>query len=175
MTMANQCRAIFAALTIGLVLSTCALRAETAQLKPELAPLAYFTGDWECSGKFDSSGKTIEAHQHFATDLDGAWMIFRHDDKPPFSYHALSEWGWDKSEKKFVMTVEDSGGGVRLFHSQGWDSKQLQWDGDAMSSASTPSQRFTFERVDDTHFTVSYFVLKNGAWSRVDASTCAKQ
>jgi hypothetical protein len=150
------------------------VNAETPKLKPALAPLAYFVGDWECAGKFDSSGKTIEAHQHFAADLDGAWIMFRHDDKPPFSYHALAEWGWDAAEKKFAMAVQDSAGGARLFYSAGWESTQLTWDGDATGGA-TPSQRFVFERLDEQHFKVSYFVLKNNLWSRVDASTCNKQ
>ena len=101
--------------------------------------------------------------------------MFRHDDNPPFSYHALAEWGWEDGQKKFVMTVQDSGGGLRVFHSAGWNSQELQWDGDASGGTSAPGQRFTFERRDDTHFAVSYFVLKNGAWSRVDSSTCSKQ
>jgi hypothetical protein len=134
-------------------------KAADADLKPAISSLAYFTGDWECAGKFDSSGKTIEAH----------------DDKPPFSYHALAEWGWDSVQKEFVMTVQDSAGGVRLFHSNGWNSTQLQWDGDAVGGASDPDQRFSFERLDERHFKVSYFTLKNGGWSRVDSSTCSKQ
>ena len=148
-----------------LLSSSSKLYAATPELKPELAPLAYFIGDWDCSGKFDASGKAISAHQHFAPELDGAWITFRHDDTPPFNYHALSEWGWDPTEKKFVMTVQDSFGGVRLFYSNGWTSAQLQWDGDAVGKASNPAQRFIFERIDDRHFKVSYFTLKNNAWS----------
>lgn len=149
--------------------------AATPELKTELAPLAYFLGDWDCSGKFDASGKVIEAHQNFVPELAGAWIAFRHDDKPPFNYHALSEWGWDTTQKKFVMTVQDSGGGVRVFYSPGWDSTRLQWDGDTLGANSAPTQRFTFERMDDHHFKVSYFFLKNSAWSRMDSSTCSKQ
>jgi hypothetical protein len=145
-----------------------------AELKPAVSSLGYFTGDWECSGKFDSSGKTIEAQQHFSPDLDGSWMIFRHDDKPPFGYHSMAEWGWDGKGKKFVMTVQDSAGGVRIFHSSGWDSTRLQWDGDDLVGTSS-DQRFSFERLDDHHFKVSYYTLKNGDWSRVDSSTCSKQ
>ncbi len=145
------------------------------KLKDFLSPLAYFTGDWECSGKFDSSGKTIEAHQHFAPELDGAWMTFRHDDKPPFGYHSLAEWGWDAARKAFVMTVQDSAGGLRLFQSSGWNSKTWRWDGGSAGASSDPNQRFSFDRLDDRHFTVSYFMLKNGDWSRVDLSTCSKQ
>jgi hypothetical protein len=152
-----------------------AQHADNSGLKPALAPLAYFTGDWECSGKFDSSGNKIYARQHFAPDLDGSWILFRHDDKPPFTYHALSEWGWDEGRKQFVMTVQDSSGGVRWFHSRGWDASLLRWDGDAMGSTASLSQRFQFERLDDRHFNVSYFSLKNDIWSRVDLSTCSRQ
>ncbi len=145
------------------------------ELKPAISALGYFTGDWACSGKFDKSGKVIEAHEAFQSDLDGAWVLFRHDDKPPFGYHALAEWGWDAALKQFVMTVQDSAGGVRLFHSHGWDAAGLVWDGDAVGSASGATQRFSFERLDDRHFRVSYFTLKDGQWSRVDSSTCSKQ
>ena len=144
-------------------------------LKPALSAMAFFLGDWECSGKFDSSGKTIEAHLHFKSDLNGAWLLFRHNDKPPFNYHSLAEWGWNASRKELVMTVQDSAGGIRLFRSNGWNSTQLQWDGNAMDATSVPGQRFNFERLDDRHFKVSYFTLKNGDWSRVDSSTCTKQ
>ena len=161
----------------GLLLLFPALLAAqaTPDLKPSISSLGYFTGDWECSGKFDSSGKTIDAHQRFTPDVEGAWMSFRHDDKPPFGYHSLSEWGWDAQQKKFVMIALDSVGGARLFYSDGWNAARLQWDGDAVGSTSGPNQRFSFERLDDRHFKVSYFTLKNGEWSRVDASTCSKQ
>jgi hypothetical protein len=147
----------------------------TPQLQDSVSSLTYFLGDWECAGKFDSSGKTIEAHQRFASELDGAWVTFRHDDQPPFGYHSLAEWGWDAKQKQFVMTVQDSSGGLRLFHSGGWNSKTLQWDGGAIGASSDPDQRFGFDRVDDRHFVVSYFTLKNGSWFRVDSSTCSKQ
>ncbi len=146
-----------------------------SELKPAISSFGYFTGDWECSGKFDKSGKTIEAHQKFAPELDGAWMTFRHDDKPPFGYHSVAEWGWDENRKEFVMSAQDSGGGLRLFHSSGWNAKTLQWDGGAVGGSSDSDQRFSFERLDDRHFKVSYFTLKGGDWSRVDSSTCSKQ
>lgn len=148
---------------------------KSPELKPSVSALGYFTGDWNCSGKFDKSGKVIEAQESFQPDLEGAWLLFRHDDKPPFGYHALAEWGWNSALKQFVMTVQDSAGGVRLFHSQGWDAARLVWDGDSMGSGSEATQRFSFERLDDRHFQVSYFTLKDGQWSRVDSSTCSKQ
>lgn len=145
------------------------------QLKPELAPLGYFIGDWQCSGKFDSSGKSIEARQHFAPDLDGSWILFRHDDQLPFSYHALSQWGWDSTRKTFIMTAQDSAGGLRIFRSEGWNSSQLQWDGDGVDSTADPAQRFVFERINDRTFKVSYFTRKAENWSRIDSSNCSKR
>jgi hypothetical protein len=173
----SQLRCAFLAVGVLFILPgfSSTQTAPPPQLKDFLSPLAYFAGNWECSGKFDSSGKAIEAQQHFAPELDGAWMTFRHDDKPPFGYHALAEWGWDAARKEFVMTVQDSAGGLRLFRSNGWNSKTLQWDGGSASDSSDPNQRFSFERLDDRHFIVSYFTLKNGGWSRMDSSTCSKK
>jgi hypothetical protein len=167
-----------AALAAALLVAVSAssnVQAATPELKSAIGSLEYFLGNWECSGTFDSSGKTIEAHQEFAPELGGSWMSFRHDDKAPFNYHALAQWGWDPKQKQFVMTAQDSAGGVRVFYSSGWSSALLQWDGDALGSTSIPTQRFSFERLDDRHFRVSYFTLKNGGWLRVDSSTCSKQ
>jgi hypothetical protein len=158
----------------GLSSSSVPRPVQNVRLKTLLESFSYFEGDWECAGKFDSSGKTIEAHEHFEADLDGTWLFSRRDDKPPFKYHAQSQWGWDSGHKGFVMLVQDSGGGAREFHSDGWDSGRLQWDGDALGTASAPSQRFTYERLDDRHFKVSYFTRKTGDWSRMDSSTCGK-
>ena len=166
---------VTAAFAVAMLFCATSAKAADSDLKPALASLAYFTGDWECAGKFDSSGKTIEAHQRFSPELEGAWLSFRHDDKPPFSYHAFSEWGWDAQQKRFMMIALDSVGGARIFYSSGWNANTLQWDGDALGTTVAPKQRFSFERLDDRHFRVSYFALKNGDWSRVDASTCTKQ
>ena len=143
--------------------------------KSAVASLVYFTGDWDCNGKFDSSGKAIAARQHFAIDLDGTWMLFRHDDKPPFNYHALSEWGWNANRKELVMLAQDSIGGARVFSSKGWEGSTLQWDGDALDNGAAPGQRFTFERLDERHFRVSYYTRKENTWTRVDSSACDKQ
>lgn len=161
-------------LSIGFLFASVSSSAATPELKPELTSLAYFLGEWDCSGKFDANGKSIDAHQYFAVDLDSAWIVFRHDDKPPFNYHALSEWGWDSANKRFLMTVQDSAGGARVFYSSGWESTGLLWEGGAVGSTASPGERFSFERLDDHHFKVSYFFLKNGAWSRMDSSTCTK-
>jgi len=139
-----------------------------------LAPFAVFIGDWDCSGKFANSGKPIEARLSFKYELDGRWILFRHDDKPPFSYHALSEWGWDAGRMEFAMLVQDSTGGLRAFRSGGLREKRVTWDGDVLQSARPADQRFVFETIDSTHFQVSYFRQTDGTWKLVDSSTCSK-
>jgi hypothetical protein len=139
-----------------------------------LAPLSVFIGEWDCAGTFANSGKSIEAHLSFKYDLEEQWILFRHDDKPPFSYHALSEWGWDSARMEFTMLVQDSTGGLRSFQSAGLHEKKITWDGDVLQSEKPTDQRFVFETIDSSHFRVSYFRQTDGGWRLVDSSTCSK-
>jgi len=136
-----------------------------------LAALSSFVGQWKCAGKFEGSGKAIEAHVSFRSDLEQHWIFFRHDDKPPFPYHAVGQWGWDESRKEFVMLVEDSGGGVRVFRAPAVREQEIVWTGDSLGSANPPAQRFTFKMLDAGHFFTSYSVLKGTTWILVDSST----
>jgi hypothetical protein len=64
-----------------------------------------------------------------------------------------------------------------VFHSQGWTGSEgnlLRWDGDAPEKMANPGQRFSFERIDEHHFKVTYFLLRKDEWSPVDSSTCTK-
>jgi len=137
-----------------------------------LAALQPFVGEWDCAGKFAASGKPIEAHLSFQYDLEEHWIVFRHDDKPPFSYHAVAHWGWDEARKDFVMLVEDSGGGARVFRAPAVQEKQIEWTGDSLDSPNPPAQRFAFKMLDAGHFSVSYSVLRGTSWTLVDSSTC---
>lgn len=56
-----------------------------------------------------------------STADSAAPILFRHDDEPPFNYHAWPEWGWDANTREFVSSSQDITGGTRLFRSQaGW-------------------------------------------------------
>jgi hypothetical protein len=137
-----------------------------------LAALSPFVGVWDCAGKFEGSGKPIEAHVSFKFDLEDHWIFFRHDDKPLFPYHAVGQWGWDEARKEFVMLVEDSGGGVRVFRAPAVRDKEILWTGDGLGSANPPTQRFTFKVLDAGHFFTSCSVLRGTTWILVDSSTC---
>lgn len=132
--------------------------------------LEFFNGDWHCDGKFPSTGKAISANLHFEPVLDGKFIFFKHDDEPPFNYHAHSYWGWDQVTKQFVSTVHDSIGGTRIFRSNGWQGATLNWlGGDLPASA---DQKFVFEQLEAKKFRVSYSYIRNGGWVSVDTSVC---
>ena len=117
--------------------------APAPELKPELQPLAFFAGQWDCDGEFVASKKPIQAHISIAPDLDGSWLIFRWDDKAPNRFHAVEFWGYNKTAKHFSNFIYDNFGGARLFESKGWDADTLIWAGDmlpAASGAASPNQ-----------------------------------
>ena len=126
-----------------------------------------------CEGKF-TSGKSISANLSFETTLDDNWILFRHDDNPPFSYHALSEWGWDQKSQQFVSLVEDSAGGARAFYSSGWKDGKLLWEGGSLGLGSTHSERFEFTKLDENAFQVAYSYSKNANWTPIDTSQCTR-
>lgn len=163
----NLSFALFLALAI-------AGQCQSASTSKSVADLQWFSGHWSCDGKFTQSGKKISADVLFEPMLQGKWMLFRHDDRPPFSYHALSEWGWDEKEQQYISTVQDSTGGIRLFHSHGFADSKLVWDGTALGNTAAPAEQFEFEKLGPNSFTVTYSLRQDGKWEPVDKSTCTR-
>ncbi len=167
----NRILRLLTLLPTGLVLAACPAFAQVKADGPEgLASLRYFVGNWHCDGKFATSGKEISAKLRFEPVLDGKFIVFKHDDEPPFGYHAHAYWGWDKASGQFVSTIHDSTGGTRVFRSSGWKGMTLEWVGGDLPSGG--NQQFTFERLDEKKFRVSYLFKRNAAWSLVDTSVC---
>jgi hypothetical protein len=141
-----------------------------ADLNVSTGAFTYFVGRWHCDGKFASNARPISANLVFESILDGKFMLFRHDDEAPFSYHAWSEWGWNENTRQFVSTTQDGTGGIRLFVSPGWVGQTLTWSGGNPPNSS--DQRFVFERLGERSFRVSYFHKKDASWFVVDSSSC---
>lgn len=140
-----------------------------------MADLQWFSGKWSCDGKFEASQKAISADLWFEPVLENKWMLFHHDDRPPFSYHALSEWGWNEKGGRYVSTVQDSAGGIREFYSAGFSDSMLVWEGRTLESPAAPLERFEFTKTGPNTFTVSYSFQKDGQWKTVDTSTCKRK
>jgi hypothetical protein len=147
------------------------------KLKKQLESLQALSGLWHCQGVFPSSGKHIESQIQFTADLDGAWLVVRHDDLPPNVFHALEMWGFDENAKQFVAFIYDNFGGVRKFTSPGWAEQKLLWLGQPSASATaTPFlERFMFALDASGQLVVNWEVKKGAAdWKIGDTLTCTK-
>lgn len=145
-------------------------------LKPELAGLSFFEGSWDCNGKFLKNDKKISSDMTFQPDLEGAWLMLRHDDRAPNQFHAVESWGFDKTTNRFVAVVTDNFGSVRMFTSLGWQQDRLEWTGDLLTSDRKANQRFLFERKGSREFVMTFELSKeHGDWLPIDTLTCAKK
>ena len=170
---------VTAALNRFLTPSTASAAAASApandppKLAAELQPLAFFEGRWHCAGKFVQSGKPIHSDEMFAPDLDGRWLAMRHDDQPPFPFHALEMWDYDKTAKQFTAYIFDNFSGIRHFVSPGWAGEGLTWTNAAAMHGAT--DRFVFEKRDDAGYQVTYYLTRDGKkWSPVDSLRCRR-
>jgi len=166
---------LFLFLSLASLALATAAQSQTTSTGKGVADLQWFSGHWSCDGKFIGSGKVISADVSFEPALENKWILFRHDDRPPFSYHALSEWGWDEKGQQYVSTVQDSAGGARLFYSHGFVDSKLVWEGKALGYPAASGERFEFTKNGANGFTVSYSFQKDGQWQRVDTSVCSRK
>jgi hypothetical protein len=145
----------------------------SASLKPDVQPLAFFIGEWNCEGEFIASKKPIAAHISTTPDLDGSLIAFRWTDQAPSTFHALELFGYDKIGKHFSNFIHDSSGGVRLFNSPGWEADTLTWTGNMLSASATPSERFVIERKSAKEFVITWETRKPDVdWKAGDRLTC---
>lgn len=149
--------------------------ADPAALKPAIQPLAFFVGRWICEGKFVKSGKAISAMETFRPELDGNWLVMRHDDQAPFTWHSLEVWGYDAKTALFNYYNFDNFANARHYTSAGWSGDKLVWTWSTVA-ASSYVDRFVYERHGDAEYQVSYFSSKDGGpWTEGDTSICRRQ
>jgi hypothetical protein len=145
----------------------------TAAAADSLKPLHFFAGRWACAGEFPRTGRHIASEERFAPDLMGRWLVMRHDDRPPFAYHALEAWGYDASQKRFINYLFDNVPQVREYVSPGWVGSRLTW---TLRAQSGKGDRFVFERKSGSEYQVDYSVTLEGkAWILVDTLKCQRQ
>jgi hypothetical protein len=138
---------------------------------PVPADLAnFFTGEWSGRGQF-ASGRPIEADVSFQPELDGQWLQYRHTDRAPNSYRALGMWGIENGTRKLVMTLNDSGGGVRTFTSEGWNDGSVIFVR-TISVDPLREERFVFKRIAEHSFHMAYEVhAGEQPWRMIDQLT----
>jgi hypothetical protein len=149
--------------------------ASESKLKKEIEGFAPLQGKWSCAGVFPSNGKKIESQIGFVPDLDGAWLVTRHDDLPPNVFHDAEYWGYDSAAKQFVAYIYDNFGGVRKFTSSGWVEDKLIWLGEPSKTEPPRLERFVYKRDSSAQIEVNWEV-KQGTkdWAIGDTLTCKK-
>lgn len=152
-------------------LAPCANACDSPQ--PIAGIEAFLAGDWSGTGEF-ASGKAIAADVSFKPVAGGAWLAYSHADRAPGRYRAEGTWGYTRAGD-FIMTLHDSGGGARVFASEGWCGDGVVFDlredlsAPPTASAASARERFVFERIAGDRLKMTY--LRGGAdneWRMVD-------
>lgn len=159
------------AATLPLLQACAGTPSQTAPaLQPALAPLAGFLGTRHCAGSFLKSGKAISATETVSADLAGFRLTLRHDDEPPFSFHALEVWGYDDQANRYTAHIYDNFGGSREFTAPGWEGERLTLTN--VDTSAPKRDRFVFDKVPGG-YRYTYEVSGDGAsWTGVDSLTC---
>jgi hypothetical protein len=121
------------------------------------------------------NGKSIDSRETFTASLQGHWLTMRHDDQPPYPFHALELWGFDKDSRQLAAYLFDNFSSPRHFASSGWKDDRLTWTNTA--SARGVTDRFVFQRKGAQAYQVTYAVTRGSgtAWATVDTSLCHKR
>ncbi len=136
--------------------------------------IKFFGGNWSCAGKF-ASGKKIEAEVSFTPELDGKWLLYRHSDRPPGPFKALTQWGGDQPSGSLVSVMEDNFGNARLFTSDGWKDGSVTFSRAAILDQKISQERFRYERQSDDSFKMTYERSADGEWKMGDFIVCTRK
>ena len=138
----------------------------------DVPPLAWFAGTWQCAGRFEPSGKPIEARLQFDWNEAAHALVKRHDDRPPNVYHAQEVWGSGDSTG-LTATIVDAYGGTRLFTSTGWTGESLVW---TRASGAKPVERFAYVRESEDRLRIDWATSRDGSVFTVgDTLSCDRQ
>jgi hypothetical protein len=143
------------------------------------AMIKFFAGNWSCAGEF-ASRKKIEADVSFTSELDGKWLLYRHNDRPPGQFKAIALWGVDEASGKLISTMEDNFGGARLFTSDGWKDGSLTFGRVGMLDQKIRQERFRYERQSENSFKMTYERSSNegpadAQWKMGDFIVCMRK
>ncbi len=165
-----------------------ALRAEDKPIAPpkpapEMAQLAYFAGTWGCAGKLFPGPwgpeHPTEATVRATIALDGFWYVVHYDEKKtganPTPYSTAMFWGYDATEKVFVLRCQDSMGGYCSETSKGWSGDTFVLEGPVMGMGPKANGRDTFTRKSAAEMVHSGEMQgPDGKWMKMDEETCKK-
>jgi hypothetical protein len=170
------------------VLASCALPALAAEAPTTPAPsleygqLAFFAGEWSCTGNTDQSPMG-PAHATTATvrvkkEMEGFWYSGYYDERKtadnPHPMHFAFFWGYDSAAKVFTLDGFDSMGSRFHETAAGWQDGKLVFDGTSAGKGPPTPFRDTFTRKDNATLEHSGEMQVEGKWVHLDQETCRK-
>jgi hypothetical protein len=178
---------VFGAVAVA-VLASLPVRAEEAPAMPAPAPelkqLAFFDGDWKCTGKADASPfgpehatqATVQVHDN----LGGFWHAGRYEEKKtavnpqPMSFDFV--WGYDPAAKAWTLDGFDALGNRSQEKSSGWQNGMLVYEGTSSGpGAPTSAVRDTFTKKSGSVLEHFSEMQVEGKWVRLDLETCTRK
>ena len=157
-------------LSIFLLYASHSLKAQATSQKVPATIISFFTGEWHGGGKF-ANGKTISANASFTISLDSSWLIENHEDIPPNKYKAVSMWGIDPANSRFIAFIFDNNGGHRKFYSDGWQAGKLVLSTkEYVKGRGNVFEHFIYEEKSNESFKMTFEVSRDGTtWKLIDS------
>jgi len=168
------------------VLASCALPALAAEAPPMPAPgpeygqLAFFAGEWSCTGRADESpmgpAHATAATVHVKKELGGFWYTGQYEEtKTSGNQHPMHFaffWGYDSAAKVFTLDGFDTMGGRSHETATGWQDGKLVFDGTSAGNGPPTPFRDTFTKKDNATLEHSGEMQVEGKWVHLDQETC---
>ena len=149
---------------------------------PELGKLAFFAGDWTCTGKAEESpfgpAHATQAKVHISKEIGGFWYMGRYEEtktaENPHPVIFQFAQGYSETDKAFVMDCFDSFGGHCHQTSAGWQGDKMVYSGESTGSGPATPVRDTFTRTGDAGLEHMGEFQMEGKWTVTDHETCKR-
>ena len=151
---------------------------------PEMATLAYFGGDWVCTGKVDATPMGPEhatkAKVGIHKQLGGFWYVGRYAEQKsasnpfPMSFEFLM--GYDGAGKALTMDGYDVFGNRSHQTSAGWQGDKIVFDGQSTGpdGKSFPARDTFLKKSETVMEHDGEFQFEAGQWAHVDHEVCKR-
>lgn len=177
-----------AALLAALLLTASAAAAQTmeptpipAPPKPDLQPMAYFLGTWNCTLHSSRRPTPRIYHETVTVGTDGRWITAKSVSLPiswfPYRTTEIDQFTYDPDTKRWIEVGWDTLGGYTFSVSPGWKGDTMLWtDLTFVPTRDMVSETpVTITRVSASRYTWSN-AFRTGAGRTVRVSTaCTKR
>jgi hypothetical protein len=149
---------------------------------PQMRELAYLVGKFECQGEVLDSPLSARHHMERSMvgklDLDGHWLVMRHEDlgtpEHPQPIRGNWQFTFDRTGQHFSSVWTDNFGRCFSQRSPGWEDNSLAFTGTTPMSGRLGNVRDVFVKrsADEMSFLVDYQI--DGVWARVIELVCTR-